>query len=127
MNLKWVRAKDGAIFGVCKGLARALDLPVGMVRLLWVLSVFCLGFGVLGYLMLAISLPREDKANPNQPMFLGVCTKLAQKTETEIGLVRFLMLFFLLSSFGLSLVAYVVLHFVLQDTQSSSRSPQTPP
>ena len=61
MSMKWVRSQDGAIFGVCKGLARALDLSPGLMRLLWLFSVLFLGAGLWLYLILAVSLPREDK------------------------------------------------------------------
>ncbi len=69
--MKWVRAKDGAIFGVCKGLARTLDIPVEIFRLLWLLSILFLGAGIGLYLLLAICLPREEQTgrSPWTPAF----------------------------------------------------------
>ncbi len=129
--MKWVRAKDGAIFGVCKGVARALDLPVGLVRLFWILSVLFLGAGVLFYLMLAISLPREDKTvQALEPWILGVCSKIALRTNLEVGIVRFLAICLSFFSVGATLVGYVVLYFVLDDSprqSSSDNNPSTPP
>lgn len=129
--MKWVRAKDGAIFGVCKGLAKSLDLPVGMFRLVWILGLLFFGAGFWLYLLLAISLPREDKVvEALDPRLLGVCTKLALKMDIEVGVVRFLTILLSLSSFGATIIAYVVLYFVLEDkakSQSSDNKPMTPP
>jgi phage shock protein PspC (stress-responsive transcriptional regulator) len=128
--MKWVRAKDGAIFGVCKGLAKTLDLPVGIVRLCWLLSVLflCVGAGI--YILLAITLPREDKiVEAQEPWILGVCTKIAQRTEIEVGAVRFLAMAMAIMSGGGVLLAYLILYFVLDDKkiQSSDAKPATPP
>jgi phage shock protein C len=128
--MKWVRAKDGAIFGVCKGLARALDLPLGVLRLLWVLSLLFFGAGFFLYLMLAVSLPREDKAiQAIEPWILGVCSKIALKTNVEIGIVRFLTICLSFISLGATLIGYVVLYFVLDEssTKNSDSKPSTPP
>src|SRR5688572_25673499 len=107
--MKWVRAKDGTIFGVCKGLAKAFDIPVGLFRLLWVLSVLFLGAGLWLYILLAISLPREDKVvQALDSMILGVCARIAVKTEVEVGVVRFLAICLSLMSMGATLVGYIV-------------------
>jgi phage shock protein PspC (stress-responsive transcriptional regulator) len=130
--MKWVRAKDGAIFGVCKGIARGLDLSVGVVRLLFILSVLFLGVGFLFYLGLAICLPREDKTvEALEPWILGVCSKIALKTSQEVGIIRFLALLLFCFTAGATLVGYVVLYFILDEkpavTQSSDSKPSTPP
>ena len=130
--MKWVRAQDGAIFGVCKGMARALDLSVGTVRLMWLFLVLFFGVGIGLYLMLAIALPREDKVlQAMDPFLLGVCTRIARKTDLDVGVVRFITLCLLFPSMGATLVGYVVLYFVLDDVpgntlQSSDKSPSTP-
>lgn len=124
--MKWVRANDGALFGVCKGLARTLDIPVGLFRLLWLFSVLFVGVGVGLYLMCAICLPREDKQEKaRQGRILGVCARIARKTGLEVGIVRFLALTLMLLSLGSTLVGYVVLHFVLD--HNSANNPSTPP
>ncbi len=128
--MKWVRASDGAIFGVCKGVARALDVPVGIVRLMWIFSVLFLGAGVLFYLMLAISLPREDKTvQALEPWILGVCSKIALRSNLEVGIVRFLTICVAFLSMGATIVGYVVLYFVLDDNsqRNSPTKPVTPP
>ena len=128
--MKFVRAKDGAIFGVCKGLARTLDLPVGIVRLIWLISVLFFGAGIGLYLILAITLPREDKtAEALDPWILGVCSKIAQRTDMEVGIVRFLAILLSLMFMGTTIIGYIILYFVLdgKQVQSSSNSASTPP
>ncbi|MGZ3722205.1 MAG: PspC domain-containing protein [Bdellovibrionales bacterium] len=128
--MKWVRAKDGAIFGVCKGLARSLDIPVGVFRLLWVASILFFGVGFGLYILLAITLPREDKTvEALDPWILGVCSKIALRSDLEVGIVRFLAICLALLSGGAALVGYIVLYFVLDEKkpQSSDSSPSTPP
>ena len=129
MGLKWVRAQDGAIFGVCKGLARSLDISVGLFRLLWLLSILFLGAGFWLYILLSVSLPREDKAvEALDAKLLGVCAKLTVRTSLEIGIVRFLAICLALISFGATIVGYIVLYFVLDNpqAQSSDKSPTSP-
>lgn len=128
--MKWTRARDGAVFGVCKGLATTLELPVGMFRLFWILSVLFFGAGLWVYLILAISLPREDKVvQALEPWLLGVCSLIARRTDLEVGIVRFLTILLAFVSMGATLVGYVVLYFVLEEKpdQSSANSPSIPP
>jgi phage shock protein PspC (stress-responsive transcriptional regulator) len=62
MSRKLVRPRDGRmIAGVCAGLARRFGLSVGLVRLLFVLSVFLPGTQVIVYIVLWILMPNEDK------------------------------------------------------------------
>lgn len=129
-NMKWLRAKDGAICGVCKGLARTLDLPVGIFRLFWLLSVLCLGAGLGLYILLAICLPREDKqAEALEPRVLGVCSRISKRIDMEVGIVRVLAILLLVASLGATIVGYIVLYFVLDDQSrsSSDNKPATPP
>lgn len=128
--MKWTRAQDGVFFGVCKGLARNFDIPVGVFRLLWVLSVLFFGAGIWLYLMLAVSLPREDKVvQALDSYILGVCSKIAVRSDLDVGIVRFLALCLAFLSLGASIVGYIVLYFVLDSkkTQSSDNKPATPP
>jgi phage shock protein PspC (stress-responsive transcriptional regulator) len=123
VRYKWVKARDGAIFGVCKGLARTLEIPVGLFRVFWVLSILFLGAGIGLYILLAVSLPSEDKLDRAlEPMFLGVCSKIAVRTELEIGIVRFLALALLLLSLGATFVGYIILYFVLDEKAASPSS-----
>lgn len=132
--MKWVRAKDGALFGVVKGLAKSLDMPVGLFRLVWLASILFFGFGVLLYLMLALSLPREDRVDQaSEPWILGVCTQIAKRTQSEVGVIRFLTIALAFVSMGATLIGYIVMYFVLDDDKkpnqsgsSSDNKPTTP-
>lgn len=62
MSGKLVRPRDNRmIAGVCAGLARRFGLSVGLVRLLFVLSVLLPGPQVIIYIVLWILMPNEDK------------------------------------------------------------------
>ena len=96
----------------------------------WILSVLFFGAGLWLYLLLAISLPREDKVvEALNPVMLGVCSRIAVKTQVEVGVVRFLAICLALMSMGATLVGYVVLYFVMdqQKSQTSESKPTTPP
>ena len=53
------RARHGVLGGVCAGLSVATGVDVTLVRLAFIISGFA-GFGVLGYIVLLLVLPRED-------------------------------------------------------------------
>jgi phage shock protein PspC (stress-responsive transcriptional regulator) len=62
MSGKLVRPRDNRmIAGVCAGLARRFGLSVGLVRLLFVLSVLLPGPQVIIYIVLWILMPNEDE------------------------------------------------------------------
>jgi len=62
MSRKLVRPRDNRmIAGVCAGLARRFGMSAGLVRLLFVLSVFLPGPQVIIYLALWIVMPNEDR------------------------------------------------------------------
>ncbi len=48
---------DKKIAGVCGGLAEYFDLDPTLVRVLWLVLLFCAGTGVLAYFVLWIVLP----------------------------------------------------------------------
>lgn len=52
---------DRRIAGVASGLAEYFDLDVSLVRVLWVLSIFFGGLGILLYIALAIIVPLEPE------------------------------------------------------------------
>lgn len=62
MNTKLVRPRDNRmIAGVCAGLARRFGMSVGLVRLLFVLSLLLPGTQVIVYAVLWILMPNEDR------------------------------------------------------------------
>ena len=50
---------DRKIFGVCGGIANYFDVDPTIIRLLWAISILCLGTGLLAYIIAAIILPDE--------------------------------------------------------------------
>lgn len=128
---RWVRAENGAIFGVCKGLGESMDLPVGVIRLLLVISILFAGFGLGLYILLAIALPRRDRLDKAyKARILGVCAYIARRSHIEVGLVRFIALILLFASFGLTVLAYVIAYMLLPEEEKSSDSrskPSVPP
>lgn len=110
--LKFYRSRNGYVAGVCQGLAESFDLSPILIRFLWLIAIFCYGFGLGLYLILAISLPRRDKIEQAfNRRLLGVCGKLAKKMEWEVGLVRAAALLLAVGSLGLFVLGYVILYF----------------
>jgi phage shock protein C len=110
----WTRSSSGILAGVCKGIATRFELDVLLVRLALIFCVLCLGTGILAYIILALSLPREDRLNDAfNPRLLGVCARFATRFDLDVGLVRagFLTLLFL--SLGSFFFLYLILWFVL--------------
>lgn len=64
---------DKKVGGVCAGLGNYFDVDVTLVRVLWLLAVFCAGTGLLLYLILWIVLPVE-------PLYVPVTS---QTTATQ--------------------------------------------
>lgn len=52
--------KNKKIFGVCGGLAEALNCDPTLVRLVWACSFFIWGFGGIAYLLGALIMPDEE-------------------------------------------------------------------
>ena len=117
----WLRASDGVLFGVCKGLSKIFHVPVGVLRAIWIFAFLCGGFGAGLYILFAISLPREDEYwRAYDRRVLGVCSRLARKTEMDVGLVRFFMLCSVLMSFGFTIIVYFLLNFLLDNESNRS-------
>jgi|SRR5208282_272884 len=57
-------SRDKKIGGVCAGLADYFDLDPTLVRVLWLLAIFCAGTGFLVYLILWIVLPLAPACPP---------------------------------------------------------------
>lgn len=69
MNRRLYRCRhDKRLAGVSSGLAEYFDLDVSLVRILWVVSIFFGGLGILLYIVMAIVVPMEPEylAQPGQ-------------------------------------------------------------
>ena len=47
--------------GVCGGIAEYFDIDPTIVRLLWVILIFCAGTGILAYFVAAIIMPKKNE------------------------------------------------------------------
>ena len=124
LNYRWVRASDGALAGVCKGLGQALGIETWMLRVIWIISVLWFGTGFLFYLILAVSLPRVDQLDQAlNGKLLGVCGRLASRYRIEVGLIRTGFVLLALITFGLAILGYGLCYFFVPKADSSeSRS-----
>lgn len=50
---------DKKIGGVCGGLAKYLDADPTVIRIIWLIAVFCYGVGLFPYLIVWMIAPRE--------------------------------------------------------------------
>ena len=50
---------DRKFAGVCGGIAEYFGVDSTLIRLIWVITIFCLGGGVLAYLLAALILPER--------------------------------------------------------------------
>jgi phage shock protein C len=56
------RSRDErVIWGICGGMAKYFNTDPVLVRVLWVLSLFLCGFGVLAYIILIFVIPLEPR------------------------------------------------------------------
>lgn len=110
----WCRSRDGVIAGVCKGLAERFDLDVLFVRLAWLLAILLAGAGLGLYLLLAISLPREDRLDQAyDSRVFGVAARFARRFALDVGLTRAAFVFLLFATGGTMLLAYIIMYFIL--------------
>ena len=122
-DYKWVRASDGMLAGVCKGLADSFKVPLWAMRLIWVLAtLLAFGTGLLVYAILAYCLPERNRISlGEQRKFLGVCLRLSRAFNMEAGLVRALTVVIGIASLGITVVGYVILHFVVPERPTPLR------
>lgn len=122
---RWVRSSSGLLGGVCQGIAGALQMDVWLVRALMIAVTLVGGTGLVIYLILLFALPREDRLNrAYERRLMGVCANLARRSGMEVGLVRSLFLLSAIVSFGVTLVGYLILYFLIESKMSNSGQDQ---
>ena len=115
-DYRWTRAQDGALAGVCKGIAQATGVETWIVRVIWIVAVLWFGTGVLFYLILAICLPRVDKLDHAlDGKLLGVCARIAKRYHFEVGVVRVTAVVLAMTTFGAALLLYILGYFFVPD------------
>lgn len=60
MNKKlYISNTDRKVCGVCGGIAEYFGVDSTIIRLLWILAIFCLGTGILAYFIAALVMPNK--------------------------------------------------------------------
>ncbi len=121
--------KDKYFAGVCGGLAETTGIDVSIIRLLFFISIFFGGTGLLVYLGLWIILPLEDvdpviidvppEEEPKNKvyrrwdgrMIAGVCTGLADFLKWDVSLVRIIFVILGFSG-GVGILLYLFFWFI---------------
>lgn len=53
--------KDKKLCGVCGGIAEYFDIDPTLIRLIWIILIFCMGTGILAYFIAALVMPRKSE------------------------------------------------------------------
>lgn len=62
MKKKLYKIENGKkLCGVCGGIAEYFDIDPTIVRLLWVFLIFCVGTGILAYIVAALIMPNKGE------------------------------------------------------------------
>jgi phage shock protein PspC (stress-responsive transcriptional regulator) len=121
------RSDDRILAGVCSGIAERLNVGPWGIRLLWILFMLCWGTGVAAYIMAIFSFPNSEKVQEHQAArILGVCWRLSNSLNVDVGILRFLALFVGIGSLGTFLIVYVLLHLILPPPPVTNNTQLTP-
>ena len=64
MKKKFFRSRtDRKVAGVCGGISEYLEVDPTLIRLFWLIAIFCMGGGLLAYLIAWIIIPGENGQN----------------------------------------------------------------
>lgn len=62
MKKRLYKIEEGKkLCGVCGGIAEYFDIDPTIVRLLWIILLFCVGTGFLAYIIAAIIMPKKSE------------------------------------------------------------------
>lgn len=82
MNRRLYRCDhDRKLAGVAGGIAEYFDMDVSIVRILWVVSIFFGGFGILLYIVMALIVPLEPVGPRPGPLWAPAAPGGAAATE----------------------------------------------
>jgi phage shock protein PspC (stress-responsive transcriptional regulator) len=106
--------QNGALFGVCGGIATKTGIDVVVIRFIFLLLWFLYGFGFGLYLILLLAVPdKNNVANYNQPKILGVCFYFSQKYGFDLAILRIFLIFLLVIGLPFTLIVYLILGLTL--------------
>jgi phage shock protein PspC (stress-responsive transcriptional regulator) len=52
--------KDRVLFGVCGGLGKYFNIDPTIVRVIFIITIFFGGLGIIAYIIMALVVPKED-------------------------------------------------------------------
>lgn len=62
MKKRLYKIEEGKkLWGVCGGIAEYFDVDPTVIRLLWLILIFCVGTGILAYIIAAIIMPKKSE------------------------------------------------------------------
>jgi phage shock protein C len=73
------------LFGVCGGLGKYLGIDPTVIRIIFVLLVFCGGVGVLAYIVMAILVPLEESKKTTPQDIVEENVEDIKETATKLG------------------------------------------
>jgi phage shock protein PspC (stress-responsive transcriptional regulator) len=121
-----VSNREKMIGGVCAGLSESLGMDVTIIRLIFVISLFLGGSGLLAYLLLLLVLPKGDddylvhdeRERPTRlfrswekRMIAGICGGIANHLQLDESIVRLVFLGLLFTGIGIPI--YLVLWLII--------------
>lgn len=127
------------VLGVCSGFARYLEVPVALVRLIYIIACVVSPFLIPGYLLLYWIMARQPAEAPSpkagwsfdlkRPIYrsrrnarvAGVCAGLAEYLNISTGLLRLATVIALIMTGGTAFWAYVICWIVLDKEPKSLR------
>ena len=71
------------IFGVCGGLADYFNVDPTLIRLLWAVLIFCMGTGILAYIIAALILPEQQDIQKGVFKLTNICVYGAASNEID--------------------------------------------
>ena len=62
MKKRLYKIEEGKkLCGVCGGIAEYFDIDPTIIRLIWLIFIFCVGTGILAYIIAAIIMPKKSE------------------------------------------------------------------
>lgn len=110
------KCKSKKIFGVCSGLSKSFMINPIYIRAFFLLLTMIGGLGIIIYLMLFLSLDRENK--PNRKKVLGVLFYLSQRYNKDLSILRVISFYlFIITGILPGIIVYLLLSFLISDRQ----------
>ncbi|NQV17572.1 MAG: PspC domain-containing protein [Armatimonadetes bacterium] len=129
--------KNKMLTGVCGGLSESFGINAMIIRLIFIITLFFGGTGIIAYLILFAVLPKsqqekdiidiepepeEEMQNKiyrkwDDRMIAGVCSGIAQYLNWDVSLIR---IAFLIMSFigGVGVVLYAIFWFMFPNEEN---------